>query len=67
VKLLTDRAYDHCAKILKENEQKLCAVVEFLLENETMSGKQFVQCMKGETIEGGSSTAMFDDFTETEE
>jgi cell division protease FtsH len=67
VKLLTDRAYDHCAKILKENEQKLWAVVEFLLENETMSGKQFVQCMKGETIEGGSSTAMFDDFTETEE
>ena len=51
----------------KENEQKLWAVVEFLLENETMSGKQFVQCMKGETIEGGSSTAMFDDFTETEE
>ena len=41
--------------------------VEFLLENETMSGKQFVQCMKGETIEGGSATAMFDDFTETEE
>ena len=67
VKLLTDRAYDHCAKILKENEQKLWAVVEFLLENETMSGKQFMQCMKGETIEGGSSTAMFDDFTETEE
>ena len=66
VKLLTDRAYDHCAKLLKEHEQKLWAVVEFLLENETMSGKQFTQCMKGETIEGGSSTAMFDDLSEEE-
>ena len=52
---------------MKEHEQKLWDVVEFLLENETMSGKQFQQCMKGETIEGGSNTAMFDDFTETEE
>ena len=67
VKLLTDRAYEHCTQLLKEHEQKLWDVVEFLLENETMSGKQFQQCMKGETIEGGSNTAMFDDFTETEE
>ena len=66
VKLLTDRAYEHCQKLLKEHEQKLWAVVEFLLENETMSGKQFAQCMKGETIEGGSSTAMFDDLSEEE-
>ena len=67
VKLLTDRAYEHCTQLLKEHEKKLWDVVEFLLENETMSGKQFQQCMKGETIEGGSNTAMFDDFTETEE
>ena len=67
VKLLTDRAYDHCVKLLKDNEQKLWAVVDFLLENETMSGKQFMQCMEGKTIEGGTATAMFDDLCETEE
>ena len=62
VKILIDAAYEHCAQILKTNEEKLMAVVDFLLKNETMSGKQFVQCMEGKTIEDGSSTAMFDSF-----
>ena len=60
VKLLTDKAYAHCAKLLKDNEQKLMEVVEFLLANESMTGSQFVQCMKGEPIEGASDTSMFD-------
>ena len=67
VKLLTDQAYAHCANILKQNEQKFWEVVNFLLENETMSGTQFVQCMKGETVEDGSATAMFDGYAEETE
>ncbi len=50
VKALIDRAYDHCAKLLKENESKVMAVVEFLLERETMAAAQFEACMKGEPI-----------------
>jgi len=64
VKILIDKAYDHCARILKDNEEKLMAVVDFLLANESMSGKQFVQCMEGKTITEGSDTSMFDDYTE---
>ena len=60
VKLLTDKAYAHCEKLLKENEQKLMEVVEFLLTNESMTGTQFAQCMKGEPIEDSSDTSMFD-------
>ena len=68
VKLLTDQAYAHCRQILTENRDRLMAVVDFLLENETMSGTQFVQCMENKTIEEGSATAMFDGFaTETTE
>ncbi len=67
VKLLSDKAYAHCAQILKDNEQKLWEVVEFLLEHESMTGTQFAQCMEGKPIEGGSDTAMFDDFSEHQE
>jgi cell division protease FtsH len=67
VKTLTDKAYDHCAKLLKDHEQQLWAVVEFLLANESMSGTQFVQCMEGKPIEGISATSMFDIAEETEE
>ena len=67
VKILTDKAYDHCEKLLKEHEQQLWAVVEFLLANESMSGTQFVQCMEGKPIEGISATSMFDIAEETEE
>ncbi len=64
VKTLIDRAYDHCAKLLKENEGKLMEVVDFLLKNESMTGHQFTQCMQGEAIDTGSATAMFDDYKE---
>ena len=66
VKALSDKAYAHCAQILKDDEQKLWQVVEFLMENESMTGAQFAQCMEGEPIEGSSDTAMFDSFTENE-
>ena len=64
VKLLIDKAYEHCRQILSENEQKLQQVVAFLLENETMTGAQFEACMEDRTIEAASSTAMFDQLPE---
>ena len=60
VKELIDRAYAHCSQILKEHEDKLHQVVEFLLQHEDMSGLQFAQCMKGETISEESDASMFD-------
>ena len=60
VKALIDKAYRHCEEILKRDEEKLKQVVEFLLENETMSGPQFAQCMRGEEIQESSETSLFD-------
>ena len=64
VKQLIDKAYAHCAQILKRDEEKLMQVVDFLLENETMSGPQFANCMKGETIRENGDTSLFDSFKE---
>ena len=66
VKLLIDKAYDHCRRILSENEEKLNAVVDFLLEHESMSGEQFAACMEGTAIGETSATALFDGTEETE-
>ena len=60
VKSLIDKAYRHCEQILKDNKDKMQQVVMFLLENESMSGKQFAQCMEGKPIEAASDTVMFD-------
>ena len=67
VKNLIDRAYDRCHQILSENSQKLTQVVEYLLEHETMTGAQFSACMEEKAIKEASSTALFDDFSQTEE
>ena len=66
IKVLVDKAYDHCKQILQADAEKLHQVVEFLLANETMSGKQFVQCMEGETIEEAGTLSMFENLPETE-
>lgn len=50
VKALIDKAYDYCAKLLKENEAKVQSVADFLLERETMTARQFEACMRGEPI-----------------
>ena len=61
VKALVDQAYAKCAQILKENEDKLKAVAQFLLEHETMTGAQFRACMEGAEIpEEKSDTSFFD-------
>ena len=66
VKLLIDRAYADCKRILTENEVQFNAVVEFLLEHETMSGAQFAACMEGKPIAEQSTTSLFDVVEETE-
>ena len=64
VKALIDKAYDHCRQILSDNSDKLQAVVDFLLEKESMTGEQFEAIMKGEEAGESSATAMFDGFEE---
>ena len=60
VKAIIDKAYDQCAQILKRDADKMRAVVEFLLEHETMTGAQFVQCMEGRQITDAENTLLFD-------
>ena len=67
VKALVDKAYAHCAQLLRDNEGKLREVADYLLEHETMTGKQFAACMAGQPIpEDSSDTVFFDTPTETE-
>jgi len=60
VKKLIDRAYDHCKQILTRDADKMKQVVSFLLENETMTGKQFADCMAGRQISQAEKTTLFD-------
>ena len=64
MKALIDRAYQHCAQLLKKDEEKLMQVVEHLMAHETMTGAQFAACMEGKAIQEASATAMFDTPTE---
>ena len=64
VKLLIDKAYDHCKQLLSENSESFQRVVDYLLEHESMTGKQFVACMEGKAIEAGSDTVLLDGFEE---
>ena len=67
VKNLIDRAYAHCKQILEENADKMDAVVDFLLKNESMTGEQFEACMEGREIGDSSTTSLFDGFETKEE
>ena len=60
VKLLVDKAYAQCAGILKTHEDKVMAVVDHLLENETMTGAQFKNCMEGREVGEATPVSMFD-------
>ena len=64
VKAIIDKAYEHCSQILQKDAEKLKQVVKFLLEKETMSGKQFAQCMAGEEITESSDTSLFEAYEE---
>ena len=60
VKLLVDKAYQHCAQILKENSEQLNRIAEYLLEHETMSGNQFADCMAGREIGEAVPMSLFE-------
>ena len=66
VKALIDKAYAHCQQLLKENEEKLQQVVSFLLENESMTGSQFADCMEGNAIRADKEMTLFDSFKDEE-
>ena len=67
VKLLVDKAYAQCAEILKANEDKVMAVVDHLMEHETMTGTQFADCMEGREISEATEVSLFDAHRETKE
>ncbi len=67
VKALIDKAYDHCKKLLSDNNEKVQKVVQFLLDNESMTGEQFIACMEGKDILDASDTALLDGFEEPQE
>ena len=67
VKIIIDRAYAQCQEILQRDAEKLRKVVEFLLEHETMSGVQFMQCMNGEEVQTDGEASLFDAFKNSEE
>ncbi len=67
VKAIIDKAYDHCRQILTRDADKMKQVVEFLLENETMSGSQFADCMEGRQIGAAQETTVFDTYQNAEE
>ena len=67
VKVLIDKAYAHCKQILSDNGDKLNAIVDYLMEHESMSGEQFTACMEGKQISEESSTSLFDGFEKATE
>ncbi|MBQ6430891.1 MAG: ATP-dependent zinc metalloprotease FtsH [Oscillospiraceae bacterium] len=50
MKRVIDEAYEKCETILTEHRDKLDEIAAFLLENDTMSRRQFEACMNGEMI-----------------
>ena len=66
VKILIDKAYAHCKEILEKDADKLHEIVQFLLENESMTGAQFADCMEGIEIRTDTDVTLFDSFKEEE-
>lgn len=66
VKALIGRAYGDCESILKRDADKLQRVVDYLMENETMSGAQFAACMEGKEIQEAGETVLFEGFEGSE-
>ena len=67
VKILIDKAYEHCRQLLADNSDAFQRVVDYLLEHESMTGKQFAAVMEGKQAEESSDTMLLDGFEETEE
>ena len=67
VKALIDRAYEDCKTILTKDGEKLLAITDYLLDNETMTGAQFADLMEGRELSQRSATALTDGYEEPEE
>ena len=64
VKTLIDRAYDQCRDILKKDSDKLQALADYLLTNESITGQQFANLMEGKELGEASTTSLTDGFEE---
>ncbi len=64
VKTLIDRAYDQCRDILKKDSDKLQALADYLLANESITGQQFANLMEGKELGEASTTSLTDGFEE---
>lgn len=64
VKALIDRAYDQCRDILKKDSDKLQALADYLLANESITGQQFANLMEGKELGEASTTSLTDGFEE---
>ena len=64
VKNLIDRAYDQCRDILKKESDKLQALADYLLANESITGQQFANLMEGKELGEASTTSLTDGFEE---
>ena len=67
VRRIIDRAYEHCERLLKEHDDKLEAVAQYLLSHATMTRNQFEACMKGEPIPEAESESIFEHFAKKEQ
>ena len=67
VKALIDRAYAQCLELLKKDSDKLQALGDYLLANESITGEQFTNLMEGKAIGEASRTSLTDGFEEPEE
>ena len=67
VKILIDRAYDHCRKLLTDHADKLQKLSDYLLANESISGEQFARMMEGKELGEATQTVLFDGFEEPKE
>ena len=64
VRRIVDQAYEQCRSILRNHDDKLEAVAQYLLAHDTMTRSQFTACMKGEPIPEAESESIFDRFAE---
>ena len=64
VKTLIDRAYDQCRDILKKDSDKLQALADYLLANESITGQQFANLMESKPLGEASTTSLTDGFEE---
>ena len=67
VKALIDRAYAQCLELLKKDSDKLQALADYLLANESITGEQFTNLMEGNPLGEASRTSLTDGFEEPEQ